>query len=113
MIHYDNRVFWGVENYEEGDLNHDTRFFYHQRENVVWGTIEGGGVVFGTLLARVEADGSLDMRWQFVNRAGVLRAGTCRSRLEVLPDGRYRLHESWRETEGGDQVGTSAVEEIP
>jgi hypothetical protein len=111
-VNYEGRVFRGVVNYDDGDLNRETRWQYHQRESVVWATVEGGGVAFGTLLAKVDADGSLDLRWQHVNRQGALIGGTCFSRLEVLPDGRYRLHESWRVTEGGDEVGSSVVEEV-
>jgi hypothetical protein len=38
--------------------------------------------------------------------------GVCRSTLEVLPDGRYRLHESWQWTCGDCARGESVVEEI-
>jgi hypothetical protein len=38
--------------------------------------------------------------------------GLCRSRLEILPDGRYRLHEEWQWTSGDKSRGTSVVEEV-
>ena len=39
--------------------------------------------------------------------------GLCRSRLEILPDGRYRLHEEWQWTSGDKSRGTSMIEEVP
>jgi len=38
--------------------------------------------------------------------------GVCRSRLEILADGRYRLHEDWQWTSGDLSSGSSIVEEI-
>ena len=38
--------------------------------------------------------------------------GLCRSRLEILPDGRYRLHEDWQWTGGDKSRGTSTIEEV-
>jgi hypothetical protein len=47
-----------------------------------------------------------------VNEAGQLMTGICHSRCEVLADGRYRLHESWRWTSGDGSQGQSVVEEV-
>ena len=48
------------------------------------------------------------------DRAAMARViGECRSQLEVLPDGRYRLHEKWRWTSGDSSSGESVVEELP
>lgn len=110
---YHGRIFRGVVNYDSGDLNADTRFHYRQTDGAVWGTFEGGGVGIGTLVAHIEPDGSLDMRWQYLSKDHRLVGGTCRSTLEVRSDGRYRLHESWQVTAGGDQQGTSVIEEVP
>lgn len=112
MVNYHGRVFKGTVNYNTGDLNQETRFKYYQQGSVVWAEIIGGGVALGSLLARLEADGNLTLVWQYINRAGALKAGTGAIRLEELPDGRYRLHESWRETYGGSQGSTSVVEEV-
>jgi hypothetical protein len=38
--------------------------------------------------------------------------GTCISTPEILPDGRLRLHESWRWTSGDGSSGESAIEEV-
>jgi len=107
---FDNRIFVGVENYDDGDLTGDTLFHYHQKGSMVWGTCEGGGVLFGTLVAKVLDDGRLDMVWQYLNTEGKFVSGTCVSTPEILPDGRYRLHETWEILSGGS--GTSIIEEI-
>ena len=109
---FNDRVFVGTVNYDSGDLTAETRFHYRQKGNAVWGTCEGGGVLFGTLLAKLEDDGRLTLCWQYVSTDGRLVGGTCTSMPEILPDGRYRLHESWQVTLGGDESGTSVVEEV-
>jgi hypothetical protein len=112
VINYDGRRFRTVSSGAGGDVDVDTVFHYHQHGPVVWATYAGGGVAFGTLIARIDPDGRLDMRYQQVSSTGVLKAGRCQSTPEVLPDGRLRLHESWRWAEGGEGSGTSVVEEM-
>ncbi|MEZ5283710.1 MAG: hypothetical protein R2712_02645 [Vicinamibacterales bacterium] len=112
MIDYDGRRFRSVRNSAGGDVSGDTVFEYRQAGAVVWATYSGGGVLLGTLLARVADDGSLDMRYQHLAPDGQFRAGRCESRPERLPDGRLRLHERWRWTDGADGTGTSVVEEV-
>ena len=112
MINYEARVFRSVANSEGGDVSEATTFHYHQRANIVWATYAGGAVVFGTLLAQVDASGNLDMRYQHVSVDGTFKSGRCQSRPEQLPDGRLRLHERWRWTDGAEGEGESIVEEI-
>ena len=112
-FNYDNRHFVGVVNYDDGDFTRQTVFHYRQIEDVVWGTYRGGGVVFGTLVARVNDNGELDMRWQHASTDGTLKTGTSRSVPEQLSDGRLRLHEQWCTTSGQRTGGTSVVEERP
>lgn len=113
MINYDDRSFASVTNSSTGDVGSGTRFHYHQLADIVWATYQGGAVAFGTLIAQVQKDGSLDMRDQHVTSDGAIKAGRCRSRPEILVDGRIRLHEQWQWTEGGTESGASIVEEIP
>jgi hypothetical protein len=111
-ISYDGRRFRAVSNTPNGDTSDETIFDYHQTGVVVWATYTGGTVKFGTLVASVLADGSLDMRYQHLDTTGTFKTGTCRSRLEVLPDGRYRLHEEWQWSSPETSSGRSVVEEI-
>lgn len=111
-IDYHDRIFRASGATPGGDVDGETTFHYRQSGDVVWATYEGGGVRFGTLVARVSPDGALDMRYQQVARSGEIKTGRCVSTPEVLPDGRLRLHERWHWTEGGDGAGTSVVEQV-
>jgi hypothetical protein len=111
-ISYDNRIFRSVANTPNGEVGGDTLFRYFQKGDLVWGTYEGGGVTAGHLIANVGPDGALDMRYHHRSPSGALMTGLCRSRLEVLPDGRYRLHEEWQWTSGDQSRGQSMIEEV-
>lgn len=110
---YDGRRFRAVWNTPNGEVGGETVFAYRQAGDVVWATYAGGGVRQGVLVATVDAEGGLDMRYSHVNDAGALMTGTCRSTPEALPDGRLRLYERWRWTSGDASSGESVVEEIP
>ena len=112
MFNYDGRIFRSVANSAGGDVDGETTFHYHQRDGVVWATYAGGAVVFGTLIATVDATGHLDMRYQHVSVDGNFKSGRCHSRPMSLPDGRLRLHERWQWTDGADGQGESVVEEL-
>jgi hypothetical protein len=111
-VDYAGRRFRSVENSGTGEVGPETVFSYEQDGSVVRATYEGGDVRSGTLVATADEDGNLDARYQHVNAAGVLMTGECRTRPEVLPDGRLRLHEEWRWTSGDGSSGRSVVEEI-
>ena len=70
QFNYDNRFFRGVSNTSNGEVSSETLFHYRQKKDVVWATYGGGDVVFGTLIARVEENGCLDMRYLQLNRKG-------------------------------------------
>jgi hypothetical protein len=112
-IDFNNRRFVSVSNSASGEVGSATVFHYRQSGDLVWATYEGGTIRFGTLVALVAGDGGLDMRYQHVNDRGEFRSGRCRSRLEVLPDRRYRLHEQWTWSNPRDgESGESVVEEV-
>jgi hypothetical protein len=112
-IDFDRRRFRTVRNSEAGESSSETVFRYRQKGSVVWATYQGGDVTYGTLLARVDGDGRLEMVYQHLNKNGDFRSGRCFTRTEVLPDGRYRLHERWVWTSGGAGSGRSVTEEVP
>lgn len=112
-IDLDGRRFRTVRNSDAGESSSQTVFHYRQKGSVVWATYRGGDVAFGTLLARADGAGRLDMVYQHLNKNGDFRSGRCRARTEVLPDGRYRLHETWEWTSGAAGKGSSVTEEVP
>ena len=111
-ISYDNRNFRSIANSGNGEVGGDTIFHYHQDGEVVWAEYSGGEIIRGMLIAKVLADGSLDMRYQHINRRGELMTGVCRSIPELLSAGRIRLHEKWQWTTGDLSSGESIMEEI-
>lgn len=112
MIDYNNRKFRSVQNSSSGEVSSETIFHYHQEGEMVWAEYSGGEIVRGSLVARCDAGGNLDMRYQHLNRAGELMTGECRSKPEILPDGRLRLYEKWKWTSGDLSPGESIIEEV-
>ena len=111
-ISYEGRRFRSVSNSETGEVGAETVFQYHQNGDLVWAEYGGGEILFGTLIAKVLDDDSLDIRYQHLNRKGDLMTGICRSKPETFPDGRLRLHEKWQWTSGDLSAGRSVVEEF-
>ncbi len=111
-IDYEGRVFRSLVNSETGEVSGETRFFYHQRGDLVWAEYSGGEIVFGQLIAKVSTDDSLEMRYQHLNRRGELMTGECLSVPAVAESGKLRLHERWQWTSGDRSRGESIVEEI-
>lgn len=111
-INYDDKTFSSVGNSETGEVSRETVFHYHQTGKLVWAEYAGGAIVFGNLIAKVDENGNLDMRYQHLNRQGELMTGVCRSEPEILADGRIRLSEKWQWTSGDFSEGESVVEEM-
>lgn len=110
-MNYNGKKFRPVSNTPNGTVTGETLFEYRQEDNLVWAEYSGGDIVFGHLIARMAPDGSLDMRYHHLNRRQELQTGICRSRPEILPDGRIRLYEQWQWTSGDQSSGASIVEE--
>jgi hypothetical protein len=114
-VSLDGRRLRGVEN-EDGDVDPATTFEYHEEggedadANLVWARYSGGSIRLGFLVGLRDGD-SLFARYAQVTNDGGTATGHTESRVEVLADGRVRLHEdwSWDSREGS---GTSVVEEI-
>lgn len=112
MTSYDGRIFGAAFNSANGEVGDGTRFHYRQDGKVVWAEYGGGSIVKGFLIATVQDDDSLDMRYEHVNKSGELMTGKCRSVPETLADGRLRMHETWEWTSGDRSRGTSTLEEV-
>jgi len=112
MINYHNKIFATVDSTDTGEVSSETRFHYRHEGSIVWATYEGGSIWWGTLMAFVDNEGNLDMRYQHLNRAGEFKSGRCQSTPEILEDGRIRLHEEWQWTCDDHSTGTSVIEEV-
>lgn len=109
QVNYDNRFFIPESNSANGEVDVSTIFHYRQQGRAVWATYEGGDVETGTLVARMNDDGSLEMRYSHLNSNGELKTGCCHTTPELLPDGRLRLHERWQWTSGDCSAGQSVL----
>lgn len=97
-IDYNGRTFRSVSNTDNGEVSRETIFRYSQEGNIVTATYSGGGILTGSIVAIVDGQGVLDMRYQHINDRYELMTGTCVSRPEVLENGKIRLHEEWQWT---------------
>lgn len=93
-------------------MSRETIFRYSQEGKVVTATYAGGGIITGSLVAIVDEQGVLDMRYQHINDKFELMTGKCISRPEVLENGKIRLHEEWQWTCKDYSKGRSVVEEV-
>jgi hypothetical protein len=112
MINYDDRRFRPVRNTANGETSSETVFHYRQEGNILTSTYSGGRIRNGHLIALVDEEGHIDMRYHQVNDKGELMTGVCRSIPEVMPNGKIRLHETWQWTSGDGSSGDSVLEEV-
>lgn len=109
---YHNKKFRPVSNTENGETSEETIFHYKQEGNILTSTYTGGKILKGHLIGMVDEKGNIDMRYHQVNEKGELMTGVCKSRPELLENGKIRLHETWKWTSGDFSEGKSILEEI-
>lgn len=112
MINYNGKKFKAVINTANGETSEETIFLYNQKGNILTSEYSGGKIVKGHLLAIVEEDGSLNMRYHQINNKGQLMTGICKSTPEIMANGKIRLNEDWQWTSGDFSKGKSVIEEI-
>lgn len=112
MIYYGGRLFRPVDSTVNGETDGDTIFRYNQKGDVITADYSGGHIEFGQLIGLVDERGHINMRYQHLNYDGVLMTGKCKSRPEILENGKIRLHERWQWTCGDFSKGKSIIEEI-
>ena len=111
MINYNDKIFRPVVNSENGETSNDTVFIYKQIGNILTSEYSGGKIINGHLIGLVDENGEIEMRYNQVNQKGELMTGICKSKPEILENGKIRLHENWEWTSGDKSKGTSIIEE--
>ncbi|MBP9160546.1 MAG: n-acetylglutamate synthase [Flavobacteriales bacterium] len=109
---YNNKLFRPVENTDNGETTAETVFAYKQSGNILTSEYQGGQIIKGHLIGLVDKNGLIEMRYHQVNLKGELMTGICTSKPEVMPNGKIRLHETWRWTSGDGSSGKSVLEEL-
>jgi hypothetical protein len=111
MINYNDKLFRPIRNTENGETSTETVFHYKQMGNILTSEYSGGKIKSGHLIGLVDPEGAIDMRYHQVNDKDELMTGICKSRPELLKNGKIRLHESWEWTSGDKSKGQSVIEE--
>lgn len=111
-INYDGRLFRTMNNTDNGEVNQDTIFRYFQEDNIVWADYSGGGIITGHLIAKVDDMGVLEMRYHHINEKNEIMTGICKSKPELLNNGKLKMHEEWEWTCKDHSKGNSILEEI-
>ena len=105
----DGRVLFSPEAVEGGEVGPQTEFRFRQAGDMVWGRYSGGGIRMGFFVGT--SDGAtLHFRYTQLNTQGETASGSTTDRIEVLDDGRVRLHEQWA-WDSREGSGTSVLEE--
>lgn len=111
MIDYNGKIFRPIVNSENGETSSETVFQYTQIGNILTSEYSGGKIKKGHLIGLVDENGHIDMRYHQVNINDEIMAGICKSKPEILENGKIRLHESWQWTSGDKSNGESIIEE--
>jgi len=111
-ISYDNKTFRSIENTENGEVNKETVFHYHQNKEIVWAEYHGGTIKKGFLLGLVRQNGELEFHYEHINTNNEIKKGKCNSTPKILKDGRIELSEKWEWTNGEKSKGESKIIEV-
>ena len=110
-IDYNNRRFKVLENSENGETTKQMIFEYKQTGNILTSEYSGGKIIKGHLIGLVDENGNIDMRYHQINNKGEIMTGICKSKPEILENGKVRLNESWEWTSGDKSKGKTIIEE--
>ena len=111
-INYDNKIFASTENSENGEVNGETVFYYHQSGEIIWAEYYGGIVKRGFLIGTVTENGLLEFVYEHLNNKNEARTGKCISMPRILENGIIELEEKWEWTNGDRSKGESKIVEI-
>lgn len=99
-------------NSENGEVNGQTVFIYHQKENLLWAEYSGGDICKGSLIGTVLNNGELDFVYHHMNNKMEIKTGKCHSIPNILENGKLELSEQWEWTSGDCSKGESLLTEV-
>lgn len=111
-MNYHNKKFKVAETAGSGEISSDFIFHYQQEGDVLTCSYAGGEIAEGMIVGSVNDEGVITFTYRQTNNKGIERSGICISSPEIMEDGRIRLNESWRWTDGDQSTGTTVLEEI-
>ena len=111
-INYDGKNFVPKRNTENGEVDGQTVFHYHQKENTIWAEYFGGEIKQGFLIGMVDDNGNLAFTYLHLNDSNQFRLGKCNSIPVFLENGKIEMHEEWQWLNGDKSKGTSLIVEV-
>lgn len=111
-INYDNKKFITKMNTENGDVDDNTLFTYHQNMNLLWAEYSGGDIVKGSIIGIVLENGELDFYYHHLNINNDIRVGKCHSVPRILDNNKLEMLEKWQWLNGDLSKGKSILIEI-
>lgn len=110
-ISYDGKCFVPRINTENGEVDDDTTFAYHQKGRILWADYSGGEIIKGHLTGTVAENGELDFYYMHINQQEQVRVGVCHSIPKILDNGKIELKEKWQWLNGDKSKGESVIVE--
>jgi len=108
-INYDNKIFTSIENTENGEVNNETVFYYHQNKEIIWAEYNGGLIKKGFLLGLENENGQLEFYYEHLNKNNEIRTGKCKSTPKIIENEKIELSEKWEWTNGDKSIGESII----
>ena len=108
-INLDGKIFYTLFNSNDGDVDHRTHFYYHQKDDYIWAHYKGGRVATGVLIGKVLEGSKLNFTYSHFDQEGIFKAGKCESQILILHDGSIKLEEEWEWTTGNRSKGQSTL----
>lgn len=109
---YNNRKFRPISNSDNGEVSSDMIFHYKQIGTILTCKYEGTKILKGHLIGLVDKNGHIQMNYHQINHDHILMTGVCKSKPELMENGKIRLKEEWQWTSGDKSKGKSILEEI-
>lgn len=108
-IDYDGRIFVPMSNSENGEVDGNTVFHYHQKGFDFSAEYFGGEIKTGYMVGKVNKAGEIDFYYEHLNTNDEIRVGKCHSIPVVKDNGIIELHEKWQWLNGDCSSGESIV----
>lgn len=108
-FNYDGKIFIPFMNSENGEVDNNTHFYYHQKGNLLWAEYNGGDIKKGFLIGNVLNNGELEFNYQHLNINDEIRIGKCHSKPVLLENGKIRLNEEWQWLNKDNSKGVSIL----
>ncbi len=99
------------KNTENGEVDEDTVFAYHQKDNILWADYSGGEIIKRYLVGTVAENGELDFYYLHINEQKQVRIGVWHNIPQILDNGKIKLSEKWQWLNGDKSEGVSVIVE--